>query len=553
MSALTTPDVDVVVVGAGFAGMYATHLLRTKNNLTVQGFERGSGVGGTWFWNRYPGARCDAESIVYSYSFDDEIQQEWTWSERWATQPEILEYANFVADKIGIRDTFRFNTEVASMAWDDDSQTWTTTTAAGDKTVSKYVVTAVGCLSASQVPDFKGLSDFAGQVYHTGAWPHEGVDFTGKRVCVIGTGSSGIQSIPRIAEAADHVTVFQRTATFTVPAQNRPLGVDEMAQVKAVYPALREHAKSTAAGVIVKQPIGRALELDAETVRAELDARWAQGGPTFMNAFTDTMSDLEANEITAEYVRERVREIVQDPETAELLSPHAYPIGTKRICVDTDYYETYNRDNVDLVSVKEHPIEKIGTRGPVVNGVEYDCDVLVMATGFDAITGPLLRLNITGSEGRPLSEAWAEGGKSYLGLAVAGFPNMFTVTGPGSPSVLTNMILSIEQHVEWITDFLLDLEDAGVGVVEASLQAQEQWVADVNAIADQTLYPQAASWYMGSNVPGKARVFMPYAGGADAYRAICDEIVSSGYSGFVMDAGASERAEQRQEEMAPVV
>ncbi|HZK31635.1 MAG TPA: NAD(P)/FAD-dependent oxidoreductase [Corynebacterium sp.] len=550
MSTLRTAAVDVVVVGAGFAGMYAAHLLRTKNNLSVQGFERGSGVGGTWFWNRYPGARCDAESIVYSYSFDEEIQQEWSWSERWATQPEILKYANFVADKLQIRAAYRFDTEVTSITWDEASRTWTTRTAAGEETVSKYVVTAVGCLSASQMPQFEGLTDYRGELYHTGTWPQEGVDFRGKRVGVIGTGSSGIQAIPQIAGQAEHVTVFQRTATFTVPARNRPLGVDEMALIKTVYPALRERTKATAAGVIVKQPIGEALELDQATVRAELDARWAQGGPTFMNAFTDTMNDLAANEITAEYVRERIRETVQDPETAQLLSPHAYPIGTKRICVDTDYYETYNRDNVALVSVREHPIERIGELGPVVDGVEHDCDVLVMATGFDAITGPLLRLNITGAQGRPLADAWAEGGKSYLGVAVAGFPNLFTVTGPGSPSVLTNMILSIEQHVEWITDFLLHLEDEGVAVVEASTEAQEQWVADVNAIADQTLYPQAASWYMGSNVPGKARVFMPYAGGADAYRAICDEVAAAGYSGFLLHS--SDRTGGRHPQMAPV-
>ena len=529
--------VDVVVVGAGFAGIYATHLLRTKNNLTVQGFEKGSGVGGTWFWNRYPGARCDAESIVYSYGFDEDIQQEWTWSERWATQPEILEYANFVADKLDIRQHYRFNTAVASIAWDEDSATWSTTTVDGDVTVSKYVITAVGCLSASQVPSFKGLEDYQGEVYHTGAWPHEGVDFAGKKVTVIGTGSSGIQAIPKIAEQAEHVTVLQRTATFTVPARNRPLGVDEVALIKGAYSRIREHANESATGTIVKQPIGKVLELDDATVRAELDARWASGGPSFMNAFTDTMSDMEANQITAEYVREQIRNTVKDPATAELLTPDAYPIGTKRICVDTDYYETYNRENVSLVSVREHPIERIGTRGPVVNGVEYDCDVLVMATGYDAITGPLLRLNITGKDGLPLSEAWAEGGKSYLGLAVAGFPNMFTVTGPGSPSVLTNMLVAIEQHVEWITDALLNLEEQGIASIEASPETQEQWVADVNAVAATTLYPEAASWYMGSNVPGKARVFMPYAGGLDNYRATCEEVAANDFRGFTITAG----------------
>lgn len=537
-------DVDVVVVGAGFAGIYATHLLRDRNGLSVRGFERGSDVGGTWFWNRYPGARCDAESIVYSYSFDDAIQQEWTWTERWATQPEILRYIGFVADKLGIRESYSFDTEVTSISWDDVAGLWTTTTADGARTTSRFVVTAVGCLSASQVPGFRGLDDFTGEIYHTGSWPHEGVDFSGKRVAVIGTGSSGIQAIPMIAQQAEQVTVFQRTANYTVPARNRALGVDEMALIKRIYPALREKVRETPAGVIVKPPVGSVLDLSPEEARAELDRRWAQGGPTFMNAFTDTMTDHVANQITAEYVRERIRDIVADPQTAELLTPDTHPIGTKRICVDTDYYATYNRPNVDLVDVRSHPIERIGARGPVVDGEEYPCDVLVMATGFDAITGPLLRLGITGRDGWSLNEAWEEGGKSYLGLAVAGFPNLFTVTGPGSPSVLTNMIVSIEQHVEWISDLLLTMETEGIERIEASPEAQAEWIDTVNAIAAQTLYPETASWYMGANVPGKPRVFMPYAGGVESYREICAEVAASGYEGFLTTGGAAAEAPQ---------
>lgn len=537
-------DVDVVIVGAGFAGIYATHLLRSKNGLSVKGFEKGSGVGGTWYWNRYPGARCDAESIVYSYSFDDDIQQEWTWSERWATQPEILSYANFVADKLGIRDAYDFNTEVASIEWDDAEGIWTTTTTAGQTTTSRFVITAVGCLSAAQMPQFDGLEDFQGELYHTGSWPHEGVDFAGKKVAVIGTGSSGIQAIPVIAQQAEHVTIFQRTPNYTVPARNRKLGVDEVALVKAVYPTLREKMKHTPAGVVVKSPIGSALQLSAEEIRAELDRRWEQGGPTFMNAFTDTMHDREANEITARYIREKIAETVKDPERAKLITPTSYPVGTKRICVDTDYFETYNRPNVDLVDVREHRIERIGATGPVVNGREYECDILVMATGYDAITGPLLRLGITGRDGLSLKEAWEEGGKSYLGLSVAGFPNLFTVTGPGSPSVLTNMIPSIEQHVEWISDLLENLDSQGIQRIEASEQAQEDWVAKVNAIAAQTLYPEAASWYMGANIPGKPRVFMPYAGGLNTYRELCDGIAAAGYVGFHLSEPTLEEAEK---------
>lgn len=529
-----TTDVDVVVVGAGFAGIYATHLLRNKNGLSVQGFERGSDVGGTWFWNRYPGARCDAESIVYSYSFDDDIQQEWTWTERWATQPEILRYIGFVADRLGIRDTYSFNTEVTSITWDDDAGIWMTTTNDGITTTSRFVITAVGCLSAAQMPNFAGLDEFEGELYHTGSWPHEGVDLAGKKVAVIGTGSSGIQSIPMIAKQADQLTVFQRTATYTVPAQNRPLGVDEMALIKQVYPRLRERARETPAGVIVKPPIGSAVDLPPEEVRAELDRRWTQGGPTVLNAFTDTMSDRAANEITAEYVREKVRETIKDPKTAEIVMPKSHAIGTKRICVDTDYYATYNRPNVDVVDVRTHPIERIGSRGPVVNGKEYPCDILVMATGFDAITGPLLRLGIQGRDGLSLNEAWEEGGKSYLGLAVAGFPNMFTVTGPGSPSVLTNMIVAIEQHVEWISDLLQTMEEDGVDRIEASADAQAEWVLNVNDIAHQTLYPETGSWYMGANIPGKPRVFMPYAGGLHNYREFCNRVAAEGYKGFIL-------------------
>lgn len=538
-------DVDVVVVGAGFAGIYATHLLRNRNGLSVRGFERGSDVGGTWFWNRYPGARCDAESIVYSYSFDDDIQQEWTWSERWATQPEILRYIGFVADRLGIRESYSFNTEVTSIVWDEAAGIWTTTTADGVSTTSRFVITAVGCLSASQVPNFRGLDDFGGEIYHTGSWPHEGVDFSGKRVAVIGTGSSGIQAIPVIAGQAEQVTVFQRTPNYTVPARNRVLGVDEMSLIKRIYPALREKVRETPAGVIVKPPIGRAVELPPEEIRAELDRRWEQGGPTFMNAFTDTMGDHAANQITADYVREKIREIVEDPAKAELLAPGSYPIGTKRICVDTDYYATYNRDNVDLVDVRSHPIERIGTRGPVVDGKEYEVDVLVMATGFDAITGPLLRLGIQGRDGLSLNEAWEEGGKSYLGLAVAGFPNLFTITGPGSPSVLTNMIVSIEQHVDWISDLLLTLGQKEIERIEASAQAQEEWVTKVNAIAAQTLYPETASWYMGANIPGKPRVFMPYAGGLDTYREVCRQVAAAGYEGFL--TGATDEVGSRKE------
>ncbi|MFE5395972.1 flavin-containing monooxygenase [Streptomyces sp. NPDC056568] len=530
----TIPKYDTIVIGAGFAGMYLLHRLRDDLGLRVRVYERGDGVGGTWYWNRYPGARCDAESMFYSYSFSEKLQQEWEWSELYPAQPELLRYADHVADRFDLRRDIEFNTSVRGAEFDAATSRWTITLENGQQASAAFLVTAVGCLSASRIPDLPGLESFQGATHHTGRWPHEGVDFTGKQVAVIGTGSSGIQAIPVIARQADHVTVFQRTPNFSVPARNRPLPEEEQRQIKADYPRLRAEARVSAAGAVVEPAVGRALELAESARKSEMDRRWAAGGAAFMSAFEDTAIDEAANRVSADYVRERIREIVEDPHVAELLCPQDHPIGTKRICVDTDYYATFNRDDVTLVSVRDTPIERITRTGLVAGGREYEVDAIVFATGFDAMTGPLNAIDIRGTDGRVLREEWAAGPRTYLGIASADFPNMFMVTAPGSPSVLSNMIVSIEQHVDWITDAISHARSTGITRIEADREAQDAWVEHVNEVASQTLHPRAASWYMGANVPGKPRVFMPYLGGVGAYREVCDQVAADGYRGFTL-------------------
>jgi len=538
----TVRKYDAIVIGAGFAGMYLLHRLRDDLGLSVRVYERGDGVGGTWYWNRYPGARCDVESMFYSYSFSEELEQEWEWTERYPAQPEILKYADHVADRFRLREDIQFNTSVNAARYDDAGDTWTVTFDDGTQASARYLVAAVGCLSASRVPDFEGIETFTGPTYHTGRWPHEGVDFTGKRVAVIGTGSSGIQAIPVIAGPAAHVTVFQRTPNFSIPARNAPLAEDEKRRIKAAYRQLRAEARASASGIVTPPSLGKALEVSEELRGLELDRRWAAGGASFVGAFEDTIRDEAANRVLAEYVHARIREIVKDPDVAELLCPKDHPIGTKRICVDTDYYATYNRDNVTLVGLRGNPIERITPKGLRVGGVEYEVDAIVFATGYDAMTGPLNRIDIRGLDGVALRDAWAEGPRTYLGVASAGFPNLFMVTAPGSPSVLSNMMVSIEQHVDWITDAIAHALGAGIARFEAERRAQDDWVAHVNEVAAQTLYPRAASWYMGANIPGKPRVFMPYLGGVGAYREICDEVAADGYRGFALTPAAADAA-----------
>jgi cyclohexanone monooxygenase len=529
-----TAHYDVVVVGAGFAGLYALHRLRAQG-FSVRVFERGSDVGGTWFWNRYPGARCDVPSVYYSYSFSDELQQEWEWTERFASQPEILAYLNHVADRFDLRRDISFATSVLSATYRDDTQDWLVETDAGERVSAPFFVPAVGCLSTSQIPEIPGLDEFNGTVVHSGLWPHEGVELAGKRVAVIGTGSSGIQIIPNVARLAGSLTVFQRTPHFSVPAQNRPLTPGELDEAKARYSEIRDECRHTPTGTIVYDSTGRpAAEFDADQQRAELETRWDFGSGAIVSTFSDTMIDPAANDVCAEYVRGRIREIVNDPDVARRLSPTSNPIGAKRICLDTDYYATYNRANVELVSLLDDPIETITASGVRTASGEREFDVLIFATGFDAMTGPLLRLNITGSGGRNLQEAWSAGPRTYLGVAINGFPNMFVVTGPGSPSVLSNMVTSIEQHVEWISELLEHLRANGLRRAEADLVAQDQWVEHVNEVASRTLMVRANSWYLGANIPGKPRVFMPYLGGVGNYRVRCEGIAAEGYKGFIL-------------------
>jgi cyclohexanone monooxygenase len=534
--------VDVVIVGAGFAGMYLLHRLRGLG-FTTRVFEQADGVGGTWYWNRYPGARCDVESMQYSYGFSDAIQQEWRWSERFSAQPEILAYANWVADRLDLKRDISFRTRVSAATWDEAAQRWQVATDGGETVAARFLVMATGCLSTAKLPEIPGIADFAGATYHTGHWPHAGVDFAGRRVAVIGTGSSAIQAIPVIAEQAGHVTVFQRTPNFSIPSRNGPMDDAYETEWKSDYPARRAQARTMRTGIVYGLNDISALEVTEAERLAEYERRWAAGGTAFMASFSDLITNAEANHTAAEFVRNKIRATVKDPKVAEILAPKDHPIGTKRICVDTRYYETFNRPNVTLIDVRANPIAAITRDGVrLQDGTAVAVDDIVFATGFDAMTGALTRVAIRGAEGRTLAEAWEAGPRTYLGLTTAGFPNLFMITGPGSPSVLSNMIVSIEQHVDWTVECLAHLRARGLTRIEATAEAVEGWVAHNNEVAERTLYPRAASWYMGANVPGKPRVFMPYIGGVGVYREACAEIAAKGYEGFRLQGAAAPAA-----------
>jgi len=535
---------DVVIVGAGFAGMYMLHRVRGLG-LSARVYEAGSGVGGTWYWNRYPGARCDVESMEYSYQFSDELQQEWHWSERFATQPEILRYADHVADRFGLRDDIQFDTRVTGAEFDEKASHWRVSTTGGGGPAApvsaRFLIMATGCLSSTNMPSIPGIDSFAGEKYHTGQWPHEPVDFTGKRVGVIGTGSSAIQSIPIIAGQAKELFVFQRTPNYSVPAHNAPLDPDYEARIKAEYGAFRARNSlmPNAFGSSLPRNEASALAATDQERRQAYETRWQRGGLVLLGAFGDLLLDARANETAAEFVREKIRAIVRDPVTAELLTPWQV-IGCKRLCVDTGYYETFNRPNVHLVDVKAHPIEQITPTGLRTGGRDYPLDCIVFATGFDAMTGTLTKMDIRGRGGLSLREKWHAGPRTYLGLGLAAFPNLFTISGPGSPSVLTNMLVSIEQHVNWIAACLAYMREHGHTVIEATAQAEDAWVEHVNSVADRTLYPGCNSWYLGANVPGKTRVFMPLIG-YPPYVRKCEEVVAKGYEGFVLEPAVQAR------------
>lgn len=524
-------ECDAIVVGAGFAGMYMLYSLRRLGLSTIV-LERGEGVGGTWYWNRYPGARCDVESMSYSYSFSDELQQEWVWPHRYATQPDILRYAEHVADRFDLRRDIVFGSDVASAIYDEDRRRWSVATERGDSFSARYLIMATGCLSVPKTPDVPGLNRFGGPVLHTADWPRDGFDFSDRTVGLIGTGSSAIQSIPLIAKQARRLTVFQRTPNYSIPAWNGPLPPEREAEMKRNYGALRRKSRTSYAGDYADEYVATILDMDAGARERQFERRWREGGFNYQYAFADLMVSREANELAAEFVRDKIRSTVRDPKVAEMLCPKDHPFGAKRLCVDTGYYETYNRDNVLLVDIKTDPIVAIEEDGLRTAAGEHRFDTLVLATGFDAMTGALTRIEVRGRDGALLRDEWRDRPEAYLGLAVAGFPNMFVINGPGSPSVLANMILACEQHVEWTAQLIAHAEANGVAEIEAESEAQRDWALQVTESADRTLYTKADSWYLGANVPGKPRVFMPYVDGFNTYSRACEDIARNGYPGF---------------------
>ena len=527
-------ELDALIIGAGFAGMYQLLCLRDRLGLSVKVLEAGEGVGGTWYWNRYPGARCDSESQCYSYYFSEELLKEWQWSERYPGQAEIMRYLNHVADRFDLRPDIHFGTRVTAARYEQAANRWCAETASGERYRAKYLITAVGCLSTANIPDIPGLDDFAGDWYHTGQWPRDGVDFTGKRVGQIGTGSTGIQAAPVIAGSAAHLTVFQRTANYSVPARNAPLSDEFKRYVRDNHEQIRRQMHDTANGHSFAISDRLVFDCSAQEREALYEEAWETGGLQFRATFYDIMFDKAANDTAAEFIRGKIRQIVKDPETARKLANIDHPYAAKRPPIDSDYFETFNRDNVSLVDVRAAPIERITANSIVTRDEEYEVDTIVFATGFDAMTGPLLAMDIRGRDDLGLQEVWQAGPRTYLGLQIAGFPNLFTVTGPGSPSVLCNMPVAIEQHVEWISDCIASMEAQGVQTIEATAEAVDSWVDEVNAAADATVLSLAKhSWYFGANVPGKPRVFMPYAGGMKQYRELCADVAARGYEGFI--------------------
>jgi cation diffusion facilitator CzcD-associated flavoprotein CzcO len=524
---------DALIIGAGFSGLYQLHKLRDELGLKVRLLEKGSGIGGTWFWNRYPGARCDSESYYYCYSFNKEIEQAWSWSERYPEHPEIRRYLNFVADRLALRPDIQLDTEVTAASFDDTANCWTVRTRGGERFVARFLITAVGCLSTANVPQLEGLERFEGAWHHTGDWPPEGVDFTGKRVGQIGTGSTGIQAAPVLAEQARHLTVFQRTANYSIPARNRAVTPQEVELTRANYEDVWRRARAGANGHPFTVSQRSATDVSPPE-RAEIyEKAWERGGLRFRASFGDILANRAANDSASDFIRAKIAELVTDPQIAERLTPRDHGFATKRPPIDSGYFETFNRDNVSLVDLKAEPIVEVTATGIRTTTKHHELDVIVFATGFDALTGPLLKLNLTGSGGQTLQQAWTSGPRTYLGLQAPGFPNLFTITGPGSPSVLCNMPIAIEQHVDWISGCLRDLRAQGLTRIEAEPSAAQEWAQQVSDAANATLLPMASSsWYLGANVPGKPRVFMPYAGGFARYAGICDEVARAGYRGF---------------------
>jgi cyclohexanone monooxygenase len=524
-------QVDVVVVGAGFAGLRTLHTLRGAGR-SVAVLEAGPGIGGVWYWNRYPGARCDVESYDYSFGFSPELEQDWRWSERYATQPEILRYVEHVADRFDLRRDVHLGQEVTRAVYDEGAARWHVTTAAGREWSAHFLVMATGQLSIPKEITLPGLDDFGGTLLHTARWPHEPVDLDGKRVGVVGTGSSGMQLIPVVAREAGHLTVFQRTPNYSIPAANAPISDEQDAEVKAHYVERREAARNSPSGLGFVPNRRSALADGPEERRATYEAAWHRLGFGFALAYHDILLDVDANETAAEFIRDKIAERVDDPATREALTPRGFPFGAKRPSVDSGYYETFNRENVTLVDLRADPIVQVTETGVRTAAGTHDLDVLVLATGFDALTGPLLKPEIVGRGGQTLRDRWSAGPVTYLGLGTCGFPNLFAIAGPGSPSLLTNVLLSTEQHVDWIAGLLAHMERTGADEVEVDRAAEERWGTHVAERAAETVYPLAESYYMGDNVPGKPHVLLPYTGGFRGYQRILDKVQANGYEGF---------------------
>ena len=529
---------DVIVIGAGVAGVYAIHKLR-ELGLKAKAFEKGSDVGGTWYWNRYPGCRCDVESLEYSFSFSPELDQEWKWRERYGNQGEILEYVQHVADRFDLRKDIQFNTTITSATFDEKANRWTVTTDKGETISAPYCIMATGNLSTPRKPDIKGVDSFKGKTYHTGLWPHGGVDFTGLRVGIVGTGSSGVQSIPHIASQARQLFVFQRTANFSLPAQNGPMDPVKEATHKAEYPERRAGAVHTPFAIAgYPPPTKSALDASAEERNATYERKWQEGGSiSFLYSYTDLLTNKAANDTASDFVRNKIRSIVKDQETAEALCPNDHPIGTKRLILDTNYYQTYNLPHVKLVNIRKNPIAEITEWGiKTADGQSFELDAIVFATGFDAMTGAMREIDIKGKDGVLIRDKRKDGPQTYLGVMVSGFPNMFMVTGPQSPGVKSQMIFACQQHVDFIGDIIKYAQGRQQRRIEATRMAEMAWVQHNNEVADSTLYPLANSWYMSANIPGKPRIFMPYVGGVTNYVKKCNEVAEKGYEGFEMSA-----------------
>jgi cyclohexanone monooxygenase len=507
------PDtIDALIVGAGFAGLFMLHELRTRGYSTKV-FEAGDGIGGTWYWNRYPGARCDVESVEYSYSFSDELRQQWHWSERFGSQQEILRYLNHVADKFDLRKDIQLETRVTSIIYDEDLSQWMIETNRGDKILAKFCIMATGCLSIPKDPNIKGLDQFKGNIYSTSKWPKDDVSFIGHRVAVIGTGSSGVQCIPIIAKQAAHLYVFQRTPNFVLPSNDDPIDIEYKEDL------LDCNNSSSTMNITDKE---------------RYEALWKKGALSFLALFKGKLNDKAANEVLSNFIRAKIRETVKDPIVAEALLPYDHFFGVKRPCVGRQYYETFNRDNVTLVDMRNKNIDEITVTGIQIGDKHYEVDDIVLALGFDAITGAMQNIDIRGRSGKMLREKWAIKPRTLLGMMIAGFPNLFTISGAGSPVDLGNMIPLIEENVKWITKCIDYLTKHHIDSIEPTINAQNDWMDHVELTASQTLYATSNSWYNGSNIPGKPRVFMPYVGGFYNYLKMCERVTINDYKNFFL-------------------